>query len=105
MPLVTIVNDELKTSDLFWDLIRVKVINSLTEISYIVFAKYWISANGKQVLLMTNAFGYFGQNQSNRISYFHLRINGKTLSCIHKYLITFQLKPDLQTSHHPNHFA
>ena len=37
MPLVTIVNDELKTSDLFWDLIRVKVINSLTEISYILF--------------------------------------------------------------------
>ncbi|MDX8254394.1 MULTISPECIES: hypothetical protein [Acinetobacter] len=37
MPLVTIVNDELKTSDLFGDLIRVKVINSLTEISYILF--------------------------------------------------------------------
>ncbi|MHC6187703.1 hypothetical protein ACYU0V_16425 [Acinetobacter sp. X9] len=37
MPLVTIVNDELKTPDLFWDLIRVKVINSLTEISYILF--------------------------------------------------------------------
>ncbi|MFX6264190.1 hypothetical protein ABTF63_08450 [Acinetobacter baumannii] len=38
MPLVTIVNDELKTSDFFFgDLIRVKVINSLTEISYILF--------------------------------------------------------------------